>query len=160
MRGWREKCHGVLGNRCEAMQKTTREAQRRQETRHKWVKKEEREGNWGDERRPGEKKLSGTNVPSPVVSSKNWLRLHFVTDANHRYRGFSGHYQEHSGSQQVAKIPSGRERNKVRARSKMPKPRESEVCTAFPQIIFSGVKAVLTSCEKGKEGTVALVVVG
>uniref|UniRef100_I3J3P2 CUB and Sushi multiple domains 3 n=1 Tax=Oreochromis niloticus TaxID=8128 RepID=I3J3P2_ORENI len=33
--------------------------------------------------------LSGTNVPSPIVSNKNWLRLHFVTDGNHRYRGFS-----------------------------------------------------------------------
>ncbi|KAF3833952.1 hypothetical protein F7725_025156 [Dissostichus mawsoni] len=38
--------------------------------------------------------LSGSNVPSPVVSNKNWLRLHFVTDNNHRYRGFSAHYQE------------------------------------------------------------------
>ncbi|XP_063755390.1 CUB and sushi domain-containing protein 3 [Eleginops maclovinus] len=37
--------------------------------------------------------LSGSNVPSPVVSNKNWLRLHFVTDNNHRYRGFSAHYQ-------------------------------------------------------------------
>ncbi|XP_047200285.1 CUB and sushi domain-containing protein 3 [Hippoglossus stenolepis] len=37
--------------------------------------------------------LSGSNVPSPIVSNKNWLRLHFVTDDNHRYRGFSGHYQ-------------------------------------------------------------------
>uniref|UniRef100_A0AAR2JXJ0 CUB and Sushi multiple domains 3a n=1 Tax=Pygocentrus nattereri TaxID=42514 RepID=A0AAR2JXJ0_PYGNA len=38
--------------------------------------------------------LSGMNVPSPIVSNKNWLRLHFVTDSNHRYRGFSAHYQE------------------------------------------------------------------
>lgn len=38
-------------------------------------------------------RLSGTNVPSPIVSNKNWLRLHFVTDGNHRYRGFSAHYQ-------------------------------------------------------------------
>uniref|UniRef100_A0A8C7D526 CUB and Sushi multiple domains 3 n=1 Tax=Oncorhynchus kisutch TaxID=8019 RepID=A0A8C7D526_ONCKI len=37
--------------------------------------------------------LSGMNVPSPIVSNKNWLRLHFVTDSNHRYRGFSAHYQ-------------------------------------------------------------------
>uniref|UniRef100_A0A3B3YU70 CUB and Sushi multiple domains 3a n=1 Tax=Poecilia mexicana TaxID=48701 RepID=A0A3B3YU70_9TELE len=37
--------------------------------------------------------LSGSNVPSPIVSNKNWLRLHFVTDGNHRYRGFSAHYQ-------------------------------------------------------------------
>ncbi|KAJ8409833.1 hypothetical protein AAFF_G00218920 [Aldrovandia affinis] len=32
-------------------------------------------------------------MPSPIVSNKNWLRLHFVTDSNHRYRGFSAHYQ-------------------------------------------------------------------
>uniref|UniRef100_A0AAZ3NYA2 CUB and Sushi multiple domains 3a n=1 Tax=Oncorhynchus tshawytscha TaxID=74940 RepID=A0AAZ3NYA2_ONCTS len=32
--------------------------------------------------------VSGMNVPSPIVSNKNWLRLHFVTDSNHRYRGF------------------------------------------------------------------------
>uniref|UniRef100_A0AAQ4P1M7 CUB and Sushi multiple domains 3a n=1 Tax=Gasterosteus aculeatus aculeatus TaxID=481459 RepID=A0AAQ4P1M7_GASAC len=37
--------------------------------------------------------LSGSNVPSPIVSNKNWLRLHFVSDANHRYRGYSAHYQ-------------------------------------------------------------------
>ncbi|KPP77904.1 CUB and sushi domain-containing protein 3-like, partial [Scleropages formosus] len=39
-------------------------------------------------------RLSGMNIPSPIVSNKNWLRLHFVTDSNHRYRGFSAHYQE------------------------------------------------------------------
>ncbi|KAJ7400650.1 hypothetical protein BTVI_103420 [Pitangus sulphuratus] len=38
--------------------------------------------------------LSGMNIPPPVISNKNWLRLHFVTDSNHRYRGFSAHYQE------------------------------------------------------------------
>ncbi|TSK31354.1 CUB and sushi domain-containing protein 3 [Bagarius yarrelli] len=41
--------------------------------------------------------LSGTNMPSPIVSNKNWLRLHFVTDSNHRYRGFSAHYQVNEG---------------------------------------------------------------
>lgn len=38
-------------------------------------------------------RLSGMNIPPPVISNKNWLRLHFVTDSNHRYRGFSAHYQ-------------------------------------------------------------------
>ena len=38
-------------------------------------------------------RLAGSNIPSPIVSNKNWLRLHFVTDSNHRYRGFSAHYQ-------------------------------------------------------------------
>ncbi|XP_055013071.1 CUB and sushi domain-containing protein 3 [Boleophthalmus pectinirostris] len=41
--------------------------------------------------------LSGSNIPSPIVSNKNWLRLHFVTDGNHRYRGFSAHYQVNEG---------------------------------------------------------------
>nr|XP_034980310.1 CUB and sushi domain-containing protein 3-like [Zootoca vivipara] len=37
--------------------------------------------------------LSGMNIPPPIISNKNWLRLHFVTDSNHRYRGFSAPYQ-------------------------------------------------------------------
>ncbi|TWW65280.1 CUB and sushi domain-containing protein 3 [Takifugu flavidus] len=43
-------------------------------------------------------RLSGSNVPSPIISNKNWLRLHFVTDNNHRYRGFSAHYQGRMGA--------------------------------------------------------------
>lgn len=38
-------------------------------------------------------RLSGMNIPPPIISNKNWLRLHFVTDSNHRYRGFSAPYQ-------------------------------------------------------------------
>uniref|UniRef100_A0A6I8P0Q8 CUB and Sushi multiple domains 2 n=1 Tax=Ornithorhynchus anatinus TaxID=9258 RepID=A0A6I8P0Q8_ORNAN len=30
---------------------------------------------------------------SPVISSKNWLRLHFTSDGNHRQKGFSAQYQ-------------------------------------------------------------------
>uniref|UniRef100_A0AAY4DQP8 CUB and Sushi multiple domains 2 n=1 Tax=Denticeps clupeoides TaxID=299321 RepID=A0AAY4DQP8_9TELE len=37
--------------------------------------------------------FTGANLPSPVISSKNWLRLHFTTDSNHKLRGFSAHYQ-------------------------------------------------------------------
>ncbi|KAJ8359906.1 hypothetical protein SKAU_G00164310 [Synaphobranchus kaupii] len=33
------------------------------------------------------------NLPSPVISSKNWLRLHFTSDSNHRRKGFSAQYQ-------------------------------------------------------------------
>ncbi|KAJ4927849.1 hypothetical protein JOQ06_015651 [Pogonophryne albipinna] len=77
-------------------QKETRDA-KRQETREDGVEQRSRKGNWGDkksqERTSGDEMLSGSNVPSPVVSNKNWLRLHFVTDNNHRYRGFSAHYQ-------------------------------------------------------------------
>ncbi|TSK20132.1 CUB and sushi domain-containing protein 3 [Bagarius yarrelli] len=37
--------------------------------------------------------LSGTNIPVPIVSNKNWLRLHFVTDNSHRHKGFTAQYQ-------------------------------------------------------------------
>ncbi|XP_067840108.1 CUB and sushi domain-containing protein 1-like [Heptranchias perlo] len=37
--------------------------------------------------------LTGLNLPSPVISSKNWLRLHFTSDSNHRRRGFNAQYQ-------------------------------------------------------------------
>ncbi|XP_067863040.1 CUB and sushi domain-containing protein 2 [Heptranchias perlo] len=37
--------------------------------------------------------LTGMNLPSPVISSKNWLRLHFTSDSNHKQKGFSAHYQ-------------------------------------------------------------------
>ncbi|XP_056378601.1 CUB and sushi domain-containing protein 3 isoform X6 [Hyla sarda] len=46
---------------------------------------------------PPKLRLSGMNVPPPVVSNKHWLRLHFVTDNNHRYRGFSAQYQVNEG---------------------------------------------------------------
>ncbi|XP_007438890.1 CUB and sushi domain-containing protein 3-like, partial [Python bivittatus] len=42
--------------------------------------------------------LSGMNIPPPIISNKNWLRLHFVTDSNHRYRGFSAPYQGSSST--------------------------------------------------------------
>ncbi len=38
-------------------------------------------------------RLSGNNIPVPIVSNKNWLRLHFVTDNSHRHKGFSAQYQ-------------------------------------------------------------------
>ncbi|MBN3320802.1 CSMD1 protein, partial [Atractosteus spatula] len=37
--------------------------------------------------------LTGMNLPSPVISSKNWLRLHFTSDSNHRRKGFHAQYQ-------------------------------------------------------------------
>ncbi|MGH0126924.1 UNVERIFIED_CONTAM: hypothetical protein FKN15_027997 [Acipenser sinensis] len=38
-------------------------------------------------------RLTGMNLPSPVISSKNWLRLHFTSDSNHRRKGFNAQYQ-------------------------------------------------------------------
>uniref|UniRef100_A0A3P8W7T0 CUB and Sushi multiple domains 1 n=1 Tax=Cynoglossus semilaevis TaxID=244447 RepID=A0A3P8W7T0_CYNSE len=37
--------------------------------------------------------LTGTALPSPVISNKNWLRIHFTSDSNHRRKGFSAQYQ-------------------------------------------------------------------
>uniref|UniRef100_A0A8C9L9W8 CUB and Sushi multiple domains 2 n=1 Tax=Pavo cristatus TaxID=9049 RepID=A0A8C9L9W8_PAVCR len=39
-------------------------------------------------------RFTGMNLPAPVISSKNWLRLHFTSDGNHRQKGFSAQYQE------------------------------------------------------------------
>lgn len=44
-------------------------------------------------------RLTGMNLPSPVISSKNWLRLHFTSDSNHRRKGFSAQYQGKCGEE-------------------------------------------------------------
>lgn len=38
-------------------------------------------------------RLTGMNIPAPIISNKNWLRLHFVTESNHRHKGFRAQYQ-------------------------------------------------------------------
>lgn len=42
-------------------------------------------------------RFTGASLPAPVISSKNWLRLHFTSDGNHRQRGFSAQYQGRQG---------------------------------------------------------------
>ncbi|XP_075454326.1 CUB and sushi domain-containing protein 1 [Ascaphus truei] len=37
--------------------------------------------------------LTGMNLPSPVISNKNWLHLHFTSDSNHRRKGFNAQFQ-------------------------------------------------------------------
>ncbi|KAL4624103.1 CUB and sushi domain-containing protein 1-like [Arapaima gigas] len=37
--------------------------------------------------------FTGSTVPSPVISSRNWLRLHFTSDGTHQLQGFSAHFQ-------------------------------------------------------------------
>ncbi|XP_075718053.1 CUB and sushi domain-containing protein 1 [Rhinoderma darwinii] len=37
--------------------------------------------------------LTGMSLPSPVISNKNWLRLHFTSDSNHRRKGFNAQFQ-------------------------------------------------------------------
>nr|XP_020452269.1 CUB and sushi domain-containing protein 3-like isoform X4 [Monopterus albus] len=41
--------------------------------------------------------LTGMNIPAPIISNKNWLRLHFVTESNHRHKGFRAQYQVNEG---------------------------------------------------------------
>ncbi|KAH0503264.1 CUB and sushi domain-containing protein 2 [Microtus ochrogaster] len=43
--------------------------------------------------------FTGASLPAPVISSKNWLRLHFTSDGNHRQRGFSAQYQGENSEQ-------------------------------------------------------------
>ncbi|XP_027868688.1 CUB and sushi domain-containing protein 3-like isoform X1 [Xiphophorus couchianus] len=43
--------------------------------------------------------LTGKNIPASVISNKNWLRLHFVTESNHRHRGFRAQYQVKSSGE-------------------------------------------------------------
>uniref|UniRef100_A0A8C8AY99 CUB and Sushi multiple domains 2 n=1 Tax=Otus sunia TaxID=257818 RepID=A0A8C8AY99_9STRI len=46
--------------------------------------------------------FTGMNLPAPVISSKNWLRLHFTSDGNHRQKGFSAQYQGKYSLQELA----------------------------------------------------------
>ncbi|XP_034142652.1 CUB and sushi domain-containing protein 3 [Esox lucius] len=61
--------------------------------------------------------LSGTNIPAPIISNKNWLRLHFVTDSNHRHKGFRAQYQVKSSgelkSRGVKLLPGKDNNNKL-----------------------------------------------
>lgn len=38
-------------------------------------------------------RLTGMTLPAPVISSRNWLRLHFTSDSNHRRKGFTAQFQ-------------------------------------------------------------------
>uniref|UniRef100_A0A8B9NTK1 CUB and sushi domain-containing protein 1 n=2 Tax=Aves TaxID=8782 RepID=A0A8B9NTK1_APTOW len=50
--------------------------------------------------------LTGMNLPSPVISSKNWLRLHFTSDSNHRRKGFNAQFQGKNPMKYVTLFPS------------------------------------------------------
>uniref|UniRef100_A0AAY4DRL0 CUB and Sushi multiple domains 2 n=1 Tax=Denticeps clupeoides TaxID=299321 RepID=A0AAY4DRL0_9TELE len=67
--------------------------------------------------------FTGANLPSPVISSKNWLRLHFTTDSNHKLRGFSAHYQVKKmtelKSRGVKMLPSKDNHSKISVLSQM-----------------------------------------
>uniref|UniRef100_A0A8C7GCM9 CUB and Sushi multiple domains 3 n=1 Tax=Oncorhynchus kisutch TaxID=8019 RepID=A0A8C7GCM9_ONCKI len=61
--------------------------------------------------------LSGVNIPAPVISNNNWLRLHFVTDRNHLHKGFTLQYQVKSSgelkSRGVKLLPGKDNNNKL-----------------------------------------------
>ncbi|XP_023687916.2 CUB and sushi domain-containing protein 2 isoform X1 [Paramormyrops kingsleyae] len=67
--------------------------------------------------------FSGPNLPSPIISSKNWLRLHFTSDGNHRLRGFSAQYQVKKmtelKSRGVKMLPSKDNHQKISVLSQM-----------------------------------------
>ncbi|CAG12911.1 unnamed protein product, partial [Tetraodon nigroviridis] len=46
-----------------------------------------------------QERLTGMNIPGPIISNKNWLRLHFVTESNHRHKGFRAQYQVKSSGE-------------------------------------------------------------
>ncbi|XP_051920530.1 CUB and sushi domain-containing protein 3-like isoform X1 [Hippocampus zosterae] len=61
--------------------------------------------------------LTGMNIPAPIISNKNWLRLHFVTESNHRHKGFRAQYQVKSSgdlkSRGVKLLPGKDNMNKL-----------------------------------------------
>uniref|UniRef100_A0A674D7B9 CUB and Sushi multiple domains 3 n=1 Tax=Salmo trutta TaxID=8032 RepID=A0A674D7B9_SALTR len=67
--------------------------------------------------------LSGMNIPAPIISNKNWLRLHFVTDRNHRHKGFTLQYQVKSSGElksRGVKLLPGKDNNNKLSLSKFP----------------------------------------
>ncbi|KAK9526222.1 hypothetical protein VZT92_014933 [Zoarces viviparus] len=68
-------------------------------------------------------RFTGPNLPSPIISSKNWLRLHFTSDGNHKLRGFSAQYQVKKmtelKSRGVKMLPSKDNHHKISVLSQM-----------------------------------------
>ncbi|KAG5842350.1 hypothetical protein ANANG_G00176700 [Anguilla anguilla] len=71
----------------------------------------------------GKRRFTGPNLPSPIISSKNWLRLHFTSDGNHKLRGFSAQYQvkkmSELKSRGVKMLPSKDNHQKISVLSQM-----------------------------------------
>ncbi|KAF5908561.1 CUB and sushi domain-containing protein 2, partial [Clarias magur] len=67
--------------------------------------------------------FTGPNLPSPIISSKNWLRIHFTTDGNHKLRGFTAQYQVKKmtelKSRGVKMLPSKDNHSKISVLSQM-----------------------------------------
>ncbi|XP_052388948.1 CUB and sushi domain-containing protein 2-like [Carassius gibelio] len=67
--------------------------------------------------------FTGPHLPSPIISSKNWLRLHFTSDGNHKLKGFSAQYQVKKmtelKSRGVKMLPSKDNHSKISVLSQM-----------------------------------------
>ncbi|XP_032808661.2 CUB and sushi domain-containing protein 3-like isoform X1 [Petromyzon marinus] len=59
--------------------------------------------------------LTGVGLPSPMISSKNWLRLHFVSNSNNSLRGFTAQYQ---GRATRPAVPSPKMKRAIDLRTK------------------------------------------
>ncbi|XP_069583000.1 CUB and sushi domain-containing protein 1 [Ranitomeya imitator] len=76
--------------------------------------------------------LTGMNLPSPVISNKNWLRLHFTSDSNHRRKGFNAQFQVKKAielkSRGVKMLPSKESNHKNSVLSQGGVPTAADMC--------------------------------
>ncbi|XP_075058584.1 CUB and sushi domain-containing protein 1 [Mixophyes fleayi] len=76
--------------------------------------------------------LTGMNLPSPVISNKNWLRLHFTSDSNHRRKGFNAQFQVKKAielkSRGVKMLPSKESNHKNSVLSQGGVPTATDMC--------------------------------
>ncbi|KAM9317096.1 CUB and sushi domain-containing protein 1 [Gastrophryne carolinensis] len=72
------------------------------------------------------------NLPSPVISNKNWLRLHFTSDSNHRRKGFNAQFQVKKAielkSRGVKMLPSKESNHKNSVLSQGGVPTATDMC--------------------------------
>ncbi|XP_073531495.1 CUB and sushi domain-containing protein 1 isoform X2 [Phyllobates terribilis] len=76
--------------------------------------------------------LTGMSLPSPVISNKNWLRLHFTSDSNHRRKGFNAQFQVKKAielkSRGVKMLPSKESNHKNSVLSQGGVPTATDMC--------------------------------
>ncbi|KAM3932341.1 CUB and sushi domain-containing protein 1 isoform 2-T2 [Leptodactylus fuscus] len=76
--------------------------------------------------------LTGMSLPSPVISNKNWLRLHFTSDSNHRRKGFNAQFQVKKAielkSRGVKMLPSKESNHKNSVLSQGGTPTATDMC--------------------------------
>ncbi|XP_078449693.1 CUB and sushi domain-containing protein 3 isoform X2 [Lampetra fluviatilis] len=105
--------------------------------------------------------LTGMNLPSPIISSKNWMRLRFMSDKDRRQRGFSAQYQVKRAvdlKSRGVKLPPSKDINQkqpvlneggiTQASSSCPDPGEPEHATRIGSDFRLGA-IVQFSCKEG-----------